>query len=120
LPYLSVSTSFGGFVGGFFSELVAYGYNQGYQDALYARTHGYNTRYYADPYDPYVYVEEEVVFEDVGYNPYSCFGLNRRYVSEGYALGYRDALHGGVEYDPYDNGTNVDLVSVLISTVVTL
>jgi hypothetical protein len=121
LPYLAPSSSIGGFVGNLFGELVAFGYNQGYQDALYARSQGYNTRYYDDPYDPYVYVEqEEIVFEDVGYNPYSCFGLNRRYVSEGYELGYRDALYGETEYDPYDDGTNVDLVSVLISTVISL
>ena len=117
LPYLAPSSSIGGFVENLFGELIAYGYNQGYQDALYARSHGLNTSYYNDPYDPYVYVEEEVVFEDVGYNPYSCFGLNRRYMSEGYELGYRDAIYGETEYDPYDDGSNVDLVSVIISTV---
>jgi hypothetical protein len=108
-------------VGRLFSELLAYGYNQGYQDALYARTNGYNTRYYADPYDPYVYVEEEVVFEDVGYNPYSCFGENRRYVSQGYELGYRDALYGRNQYDPYYyQTTDVDLISALISAVISI
>jgi hypothetical protein len=120
LPYLSTSSSLAGFVGNLFGELVAYGYNQGYRDAMYARSRGYNTRYYDDPYDPYVYVEEEVVFEDVGYNPYSCFGLNRRYVSEGYELGYRDAIYGETEYDPYDDGSNVDLVSVMISAISSL
>ena len=120
LPYLSTSSSVGGFVGELFGDLVAYGYNQGYRDAMYARSRGYNTRYYDDPYDPYVYVEEDVVFEDVGYNPYSCFGLNRRYVSEGYELGYRDAIYGETEYDPYDDGSNIDLVSVMISAISSL
>ena len=120
LPNLSTSSSFGGFVGRMFSELIALGYNQGYQDAVYARSQGHNTRYYDDPYDPYVYTQNVTVFEDVGYNPYSCFGQNRRYVSEGYELGYRDALYGNNAYDPYDDGTNVDLVSVLISTVALL
>ncbi|MEO7539979.1 MAG: hypothetical protein ABIV21_08115 [Pyrinomonadaceae bacterium] len=121
LPSLAGSSSIGGFVGRMFSELLAYGYNQGYQDAQYARTNGYNTRYYTDPYDPYVYVEEEASFRDVGYNPYSCFGENRRYVSQGYELGYRDALYGGNKYDPDEyQSTNVDLISALISAVISV
>jgi hypothetical protein len=115
LPYLSDSSSFGGFVSRLFSELMAVGYNQGYQDALYARTQNRRSRYvYEDPYDPYVLVREDVV-EDVGYNPYSCIAANRRYVSEGYELGYRDALYGTTDYDPYYEGGNIDLVSALIS-----
>jgi hypothetical protein len=115
LPYLSGSSSLGGFVSRLFSELMAVGYNQGYQDALYTRTHSRRTSYlYEDPYDPYVLVQENVV-EDVGYNPYSCIAANRRYVSEGYELGYRDALYGTTDYDPYYEGGNIDLVSALIS-----
>ena len=115
LPYISASSSFGGFVSRFFGEMVAFGYNQGYQDALYARSHARRTRYYyEDPYDPYVLVREDVV-DDVGYNPYSCIAEDRRYVSQGYELGYRDALYGTADYDPYYNGGDIDLVSAMIS-----
>ena len=122
LPYLATSSSVGGFVGRMFSELMAYGYNQGYRDALYARSNGYNTRYFDDPYDPYVYTPETVVYQDIGYNPYSSFGENRRYLSEGYELGYRDALYSRNQYDPYNNygANNVDLVSALISAVISI
>jgi hypothetical protein len=114
--YYPASSSAGGFLTRLFSELVAYGYNQGFRDAQYARAHGRRTRYVEDPYDPYVYVDDEIVYEDVGYDPYSCFGENRRYVSDGYELGYRDALSGRSQYDPYYDAGNIDLVSMLITT----
>ena len=110
----------GGFLGRLFTELIAYGYNQGYSDALYARSAGYQTRYISDPYDPYVYVDEYQGFEDVGYDPYSCIGENRRYLSEGYELGYRDALYGQTDYDPYYENGNVDLISALITTALSV
>jgi hypothetical protein len=113
LPLLSDSST-GGIIGRLFSELIAFGYNEGYQDALYARASGQRNRfYYEDPYDPYILVDEEVV-QDIGYNPYSCIAEDRRYVSQGYELGYRDALYGTTDYDPYYDGGNIDLVSALI------
>jgi len=114
LPLLSQS-SFGGIVSQLFSQLIAYGYNEGYRDAQYARTQGQRTRYYDDPYDPYVMVDDDVDLSDVGYNPYSCIAEDRRYVSQGYELGYRDALYGSNDYDPYSNGSTLDLVSALIT-----
>ena len=113
LPLLSDS-SMGGIIGRLFSELIAFGYDQGYQDALDARAVGQRDRfYYEDPYDPYILVDHEVV-EDIGYNPYSCIADDRRYVSQGYELGYRDALYGTSDYDPYYDAGNIDLVSALI------
>jgi hypothetical protein len=111
----------GGFLGRLFSELIAFGYNQGFRDAQYLRSNGYSrVRYYQDPYDPYVYTSQDVVFQDIGYDPYSCFSENRRYLSEGYELGYRDALYGRTEYDPYAYGGNLDLVSALIGSSLSL
>ena len=120
LPYLSGSSSIGGFVGRLFSQLITFGYNQGYRDAQYARTQGRRVRFYEDPYDPYVYTPQDITFEDVGYDPYSCSGENRRYLSEGYQLGYRDALYGTTQYDPYADGGNLDLISALIGSSLSL
>jgi hypothetical protein len=120
LPFLSGSSGMGGFLSRLFSELIAYGYNQGYNDAIYARSAGYRTRYYSDPYDPYVYVADSQGFEDIGYDPFSCVGENRRYLSEGYELGYRDALYGQTDYDPYYDNSNVDLISALITTALSV
>ena len=88
-----------------FGQLLASGYDQGYSDGLYARRENFGDRYY---YDPYVYAE-------IGYDPYSySLGENRHCLSEGYQLGYRDALNGtGGRYDPLNDG-NVDLISLLL------
>lgn len=110
LPYLT-DTSVGGFVTSFFSKLVALGYNQGYIDAQNDRLYGYDDVAYNDPYDPYVYVEDN--YQDIGYDPYSCLAQNRRYLSEGYEQGYQDALAGDAQPAYYDD-TSVDLVSVLV------
>jgi len=122
LPVIGDTSSIGGFVSRLFSELLAFGYNQGYRDALYTRSQNQRVRYFNDPYDPYVYVPDNTVevYEDVGYDPYSCLGENRRYLSEGYELGYRDALYGTTDYDPYYNDGNVDLISALIGSSLSL
>jgi hypothetical protein len=111
-------SGFGGIVSRIFGELLAVGYDDGYQAGQYARSRGYrdNSVYY-DPYDPYVY--EDVAFENLDYNPYSCLAENRRYLSEGYELGYQDGLRdagsrGG--FDEYGNGS-LDLVSVLLGNI---
>jgi len=105
LPYYPNSYLGNGFVSQLFSDLLAYGYQQGYEDGLYARSHRRYRAYYDDPY----------AFDDTVYDPYSySLGENRRCLSRGYELGYQDALSGYDEYDPYysDNGGN--LVSMLI------
>jgi hypothetical protein len=105
-PYavLSDSPYNSGFEREMWGQLIAAGYNQGYQDGLAARQANVNS--YHDPYS----------YGNVMYDPYSySLGENRRMLSEGYELGYRDALNGAVDIDPYQT-SNVDLVSALIGT----
>jgi hypothetical protein len=85
---------------------VAQGYDEGYQAALIAEEYGYIEEDRIP--DPYL---NEV------YDPYSVsIGERRRLLSEGYELGYSDALNGGSRYDPYSGGAT-DLVSVLLGGV---
>ena len=50
------------------------------------------------------------------YDPYSSsLGDCRRYLSEGYELGYEDGLRGQDEFDIAGNG-DVDLVSLLVGS----
>jgi hypothetical protein len=103
---LSSNTYYYGSLPATYSQLLASGYDEGYSDGLYARYNNYGDRYY---YDPYVY-------EDTGYDPYSySLGENRRCLSEGYKLGYKDALYGRNQYNPLYNG-NVSLVSLLVGS----
>lgn len=88
-----------------YSDLLAYGYDEGYNDGLYAREHRRSRDYYDDPF----------IVEDTVYDPYSySLGANRRCLSQGYKLGYSDALQGNDEYDPNYDDNNVDLVSMVI------
>jgi hypothetical protein len=103
--------SYGGtdYLSQMYADLLANGYEQGYLDGLYA-SENRNVGYY----DPYTY-------ENTVYDPYSyTLGENRRCLSEGYQIGYQDALNGNDEYDPYYSDTNTDLVSLLISNVLQL
>lgn len=111
-PSYSSSLFGGGIVQQIFSNLLALGYEQGYTRGLQAKRAGYGDRYYYDPYDN----------GDAGYIPYSnTLGENRRCLSDGYELGYQDALYNQRESfgfdtnDSYEN-TNVDLVSILIGS----
>lgn len=98
-----------------FSQLIAYGYDQGYLEGLAARRAGYGTRYFDDPY-----VYEPTYYSTATYDPYSySLGENRRCLSNGYQLGYMDALHGGNDYDVYEYG-NTDLVSAFVSVLSTV
>ncbi len=103
---VNVSVSFGsGFDRQLSDQLLATGYYQGYNDGLYAATAGYSGTYY----DPYVY-------EAASYDPYSySIGENRRCLSDGYQLGYEDAMNRDLGRDP-NEFANVNLVSVLISS----
>lgn len=101
---LTNSSSIGNFVKQLFGQLLAVGYDQGFNDGLAARSSGRGNRYFDDPY----------VYQNDIYDPYSAsLGDNRRCLSEGYELGYADALDGQSQYDGYQYG-DVDLVSVLI------
>jgi hypothetical protein len=101
-------TQGGGFVQQLFSKLLALGYDQGYNEGLNARRAGYGDRYYSDPY----------AYGDTDYVSYSnSLGENRRCLSDGYELGYNDALYNQRGSDPYQYNSNVDLVSLLIGSV---
>ena len=97
--------------GGFASELIGnfltQGYDQGFLAGQSARQNGYDDENYADPY----------TYDGGSQDPYSAsVGENRRYLSQGYEIGYQDALNGGSGYDPQSDG-NTDLVSLLLSNV---
>lgn len=93
----------GGFVQQVFSNLLAVGYEQGYFQGLNARRSGYGTRNYYDPYD----------YAGTNYLSSYSLGENRSCLSDGYELGYNDALYNRGSQDLYQD-TNVDLVSLLI------
>lgn len=104
IAYVTGSNGGGGFLSRIFSQLLAVGYDNGYQEGLYARSNGYGDQYYSDPYG----------YQDTGYDPYSySVGENRRCLSKGYQLGYQDAMDRNNQYDRFGSG-NIDLVSLLI------
>lgn len=110
-------TGTGGVVSRIFSELLATGYDEGYVAGQYAREQGYvDDGAFYDPYDPYVY--EDVSFENRSYNPYSCLGENRMYLSEGYELGYQDGVRDAQRQAGFDQNGAVDLVSVLLGNII--
>ena len=92
----------GGFVQQLLGNLLAVGYEQGYLQGQNARRAGYGTRYYYDPYN-----------SGTNYLSSVSLGENRSCLSDGYELGYNDALYnrGG---SVLDQDTNVDLVSLLL------
>jgi hypothetical protein len=86
------------------------GYYQGLLEGQQARRQGWGDQYY---YDPYLY-------EQAIYDPYSTsIGNCRRYFSEGYELGYQDALSGRDQVDVAERG-DIDLVSLLLGSVLSL
>jgi hypothetical protein len=93
----------GGFAQELFSNLLAVGYEQGYLDGLNARRH----RRHAYYYDPYEY-------SGTNYLTSYSLGANRSCLSDGYQLGYQDALYNP-RVSVFDPDANVDLVSVLAS-----
>jgi hypothetical protein len=108
VEYLLSSDPTDGFTRDTLSRLLAVGYEQGFNDGLMARRTAVRNRSY---YDPYAYQEDV-------YDPYSVsLGENRRCLSEGYELGYQDALRNDrIAYANVQNA-EVDLVSALIGTV---
>ncbi len=109
------SNSGGGFLSRMVGGLLSYGYDEGYRDGLYAREQGYAEAYYEDPF---VYYEEQYTEEEYEtypvYQPYAYSNYeSRRCLSEGYDLGYYDALYGENEYYPYEDA-QIDLVSLWI------
>ncbi len=97
----------GGLFRQIFTQLLAIGYDQGYQDGVAALQIKERDRVF---YDPYTY-------DNTAFDPYSVsLGDNRRCLSQGYELGYQDAIDEIDGYDHFQDG-QVDLVSVLIGTV---
>ena len=119
LPLLTnLLASRGGFIGRLASQLLASGYNQGYTDAQYARSNGYNNQYYQDPYAyESAYSDRGYSYQDIGYDPYSSLDQNRQYLSEGYQLGYRDALNSRNQPLALNNVGGGDLISLLLGNV---
>ena len=97
----------GGYVAQILSQFLAQGFLQGSLAGQTARQSGLGSRYYNDPY----------VGANGVYDPYSyTMGENRRILSEGYNLGYEDALSGRYQYNQCATG-NVDLVNLLLNNV---
>jgi hypothetical protein len=112
LPYNDMVEIYsGGLAGELIQRALVTGYYQGLLEGQQARNRGWGDEYY---YDPYVY-------EQAVYDPYSSsMGNCRRYMSEGYELGYRDAPAGRDDFDLYDGGGDIDLVSMLIGSALSL
>ena len=111
LPYDDVRYIYsGGVAGELIQRALGTGYYQGLLEGQLARQRGWGDRYYADPY----------LYEQAIYDPYSSsLGDCRRYFSEGYEMGYDDALRGRDQFDLADGG-DVDLVSLLLGNVLSL
>jgi len=84
------------------------GYEQGFLAGQAASNRGYDNAEYENPY----------FFDDAGYG-YGAYSISlnreRRLLSEAYDRGYRDALGRNYAYDA-DNGGDVDLVSLMLSS----
>jgi hypothetical protein len=111
LPYGDLQDIYsGGIAGELIQRALGVGYYQGLLEGQLARRRGWGDRYY---YDPYLY-------EQAIYDPYSTsLGDCRRYMSEGYELGYEDALRGRDEFDLAQGG-DIDLVSLLLGNALSL
>lgn len=110
--YLPMQDLFGPSYGGYSSdtlrEVLAQGYEQGYQAGWYASQNQLQNDYLGSNY----------VISDDYIDPYSySIGENRRCFTEGYNIGYQDAMNGRREYISQYSG-NTDLVSLLLSNVI--
>jgi hypothetical protein len=100
--------SYGGYASDTYREVLAQGYQQGYQAGWYARDNELAN----------IYEESSYRVDDDYYDPYAySIGENRRCFSEGYAIGYQDAMNGRQDYIS-NYGGNTDLVSLLLSNVI--
>lgn len=100
----------GGYMSDGLSQMLAQGYLQGLTAGDTARRNNYGDRYYNDPY-----VSDSGIYDQCS----STIGENRRLLSEGYSLGYEDALNGRGGYNS-GSGGGLDLVNVLLSDVFNL
>jgi len=103
-----IAPSYGGYASDTLREVLAQGYEQGYQAGWYARDNALRTSFLDSSYR----------VDDDYYDPYAySIGENRRCFSEGYTIGYQDALNGREDYIN-NYGGNTDLVSLLLSNVI--
>ncbi|MGQ0540667.1 MAG: hypothetical protein ACT4O9_02305 [Blastocatellia bacterium] len=109
LPIVELIGQFGGndFISELLGNFLAQGYDEGFIAATNARSNAYDNENYEDPY-----AAEGGIYDSCS----TSMADNRRIFSEGYELGYRDAMAGRQDYDPIENG-NTDLVSLLLGTV---
>lgn len=110
IPYAGLIDQFsGGFATDMIRQSLGMGYDEGYYAGQYARTNGTADDYYQDPYS----------YPNGSYDAASIsLAERRRILSEGYELGYQDALSGRNQndYDPQTDG-DTDLVSLLLNSV---
>jgi len=100
--------SYGGYSSDTLREVLAQGYEQGYQAGYYARENEIGNDYLRSNY----------VVNDDYVDPYSySIGENRRCFTEGYNIGYQDAMRGRHDYISQYSG-NTDLLSLLLSNVI--
>lgn len=111
LPYNDMVDIYsGGVAGELIQRALVTGYQQGLLEGEQARERGWGDDHYNDPY----------LYEQALYDPYSSsMGNCRRYMSEGYEMGYRDALAGRGDYALEESG-DIDLVSMLIGSTLSL
>ncbi|HEX6125555.1 MAG TPA: hypothetical protein VFZ23_09320 [Pyrinomonadaceae bacterium] len=109
LPYGDMVALYSGTLEGeLIQRALGTGYYQGLLEGQMAREQGWGDEYYHDPY----------LYQQAMYDPYSSsIGDCRRYFSEGYEMGYQDALAGRDEFDLADRGGDVDLVSLILGSV---
>jgi len=102
-----IAPTYGGYSSGLLREVLAQGYEQGYQACLYGR--GSRDRRY---------LNQIYSLDNDYYDPYSStISENRRVFAEGYAMGYQDAMSNrGDRLSGY--ARNTDLVSLLMSKIV--
>lgn len=107
LPYNDIVDLYsGGLAGELIQRALVTGYYQGLLEGQAAQRYGWDDEYY----DPYAY-------DQAIYDPYSSsLGESRRYFSEGYELGYMDALNERDEFG-LDRGGDIDLVSLLLTSI---
>lgn len=87
-------------------QALASGYSQGFIDGQNAASYGYDD--YSSPYG----------YAPTVYSGYSTSLAERQqYLSEGYEIGYRDAMENKDSYGLDEGGGNLDLVSALLGSV---
>jgi Outer membrane protein/protective antigen OMA87 len=98
----------GGSLTSILRQAISYGYDRGYTEGQYVREYRLSDNYYQNPYS----YQPQMFSDNAGsYDAYNQ-GL-----SQGYDLGYQDAVYGKTQYDPY-NGGGKDLVSLVLNNVV--